>query len=316
MPNHNLFIMSVLASLLGAYPAQAQPAQPPASTTFQKELTADALQFQARVDQAAHALENDPQLKNLTHEQRKNLVEFAAGNMLFAFTHELGHALVSEMGLPVLGKEEDAVDAFAVLSMLAIGDTVSDRVLNETATGWFMDAKRNIAEGTKVPFYDVHSIDKVRADDIVCLMVGSDRARFAAAATKAGLPPDRQASCFYDHDNAQWSWTTTLRAHLRPASHPAPKFAVTYGSGQGQYDALAKAFQNIGILELVSGLAADRYIWRRPISFEMKTCGVINAHWDPVHQVITLCYELGQDFADLYRGYGLTPPPVATAKTK
>jgi hypothetical protein len=317
MPNHNLFIVSALAStLLGACAAQAQPAQTQASTDFQKELAAGALQFQARVDQAAHALEDDPHLKDLTHEQRMNLIEFVAGNMLFALNHELGHALVSELGLPVLGKEEDAVDAFAALSMLAIGDSVSDRVLNETTTGWFMDAKRNAAEGTRVPFYDQHGVDKARAYDILCLMVGSDRDKYAAAATKAEMPPDRQTTCLTDYSNASWSWTTVLRPHLRPASHPAQKFAVAYGSGQGQHDGWAKAFQTVGILELVSGLATDRYVWRRPIRFEMQACGTPNADWDIAHQRIVLCYEMAQDFASLYRGYGLTPPMVPVAKTK
>jgi hypothetical protein len=35
-------------------------------------------------------------------------VEFVAGNMLFVLLHELGHAAITEMGLPVLGRMEDA----------------------------------------------------------------------------------------------------------------------------------------------------------------------------------------------------------------
>jgi hypothetical protein len=37
--------------------------------------------------------------------------------MLFVLLHETAHALVSEMGLPVLGREEDAADAYATVTM-------------------------------------------------------------------------------------------------------------------------------------------------------------------------------------------------------
>jgi Putative metallopeptidase len=317
MPNRTLYVCALASVwLAGLSPAGAQPTPSQAAKAFQQELVAGADQFAAKVDLAARALENDPTLKPLTHEQRKALIEFVAGNMLFALNHELGHALVSEMGLPVLGKEEDAVDAYAVLTMLAIGNSVSDRVLNETISGWFLDANRNAVEGTRVPFYDAHSVDKRRAYDIICLMVGFDPNKFAAAADKAQMPAERQGTCQGDYSNASWSWTTVLRLHLRPPSHPKQKFTVRYGPGQGQYDAIAKAFQTVGILELVADLANDHYVWRRPITFEMQTCGTPNADWDLAGHRIYLCYEMAQDFADLYRGYGLTPANAPAAKAK
>ena len=319
MPNRILYACA-LAGILpaGACPAGAQPAPSQTAKTFKQELVAGSEQFAAKVELAAHAIENDPQLKNLTPEQRKDLIEFVAGNMLFAINHELGHALVSEMGLPVLGKEEDAVDAYAVLNMLAIGNSVSDRVLTEAINGWFLDAKRNGVQGTRAPFYDAHSLDRQRAYDIVCLMVGADPNKFAEVANKVQLPQERQYTCLGDYSNASWSWTTVLRPHLRPAQHPKQTIDVKYGSGQGQYDLIARAFRPIGMLELVAELAADRYVWRRPITIEIQTCGAPNADWDLANHRILLCYEMVQDFADLYRGYGLTPAkePAAKAKTR
>jgi len=54
--------------------------------------------------------------------------------MLFVLTHELGHALIGEMDLYVLGSEEDAADTFAVTRMIDIGTDVSDHVLVQAAT--------------------------------------------------------------------------------------------------------------------------------------------------------------------------------------
>jgi Putative metallopeptidase len=50
--------------------------------------------------------------------ERERMVQFVVGNTLFALGHELGHALVSDLRLPVLGREEDAVDIFATLALL------------------------------------------------------------------------------------------------------------------------------------------------------------------------------------------------------
>ena len=54
--------------------------------------------------------------------------------MLFVLTHELGHELIGEMDLYVLGREEDAADTFAVTRMIDIGTDVSDHVLVQAAT--------------------------------------------------------------------------------------------------------------------------------------------------------------------------------------
>ena len=62
--------------------------------------------------------------------------------MLFVIIHELAHALVSEMDLIVLGREEDAADAYATLGSLKCGTELGRRVLIEAAKGWFMTAQR------------------------------------------------------------------------------------------------------------------------------------------------------------------------------
>ena len=71
-------------------------------------------------------------------------VEFVVGNTLFVLGHETGHALVSEMGIPILGHEENAADVFATLMALKVGDAFSDRTLINVAKGWFLSDRRGI----------------------------------------------------------------------------------------------------------------------------------------------------------------------------
>jgi hypothetical protein len=46
-------------------------------------------------------LAQHPRIKKLSEEQREKLIEFVAGNMLFVLLHELGHAAMHDMGLPI-----------------------------------------------------------------------------------------------------------------------------------------------------------------------------------------------------------------------
>jgi hypothetical protein len=74
----------------------------------------------------------------------------------------------------------------------------------------------------------------------------------------------------------------------------------------GEYAVIAHALQTIGMIEMLANYASERFVWRRPISFDVKSCGQPDLHWDLRTEKILVCYEMGQDFAQLYRGYGLT----------
>jgi hypothetical protein len=59
------------------------------------------------------------------------------------------------------------------------------------------------------------------------------------------------------------------------------------------------------MMEMLADYAANRYIWRRPTGFDVKSCGGPDLHWDLSTQKIIVCYEIAADFAYLYRDYGL-----------
>src|SRR5262249_38944757 len=146
---NRIFCVCALGGILlsGPYPAVAQPAQPPAADQVKERFKAGSEQFRAGLDEAAHVIENSPLLENFSQQQRKDMVGFVAGNILFVLTHELGHAVIGEMDLYVLGREEDAADTFAVTRMLDVGTDVSADVLAQAATGWLISDRRNQARG-------------------------------------------------------------------------------------------------------------------------------------------------------------------------
>jgi hypothetical protein len=137
---------------------------------FAQSMSSDSAQFQARIDEVARGLASQPRLKKVSDQKRQQLAEFVVGNMLFALLHETGHALVTEMELPVLGRDEDAADAFAVVMLLKVGSAMSHRVVVEAAKAWFLTDLRDKKEGDKPELYDSHGLSEQRAYH--CLLNG------------------------------------------------------------------------------------------------------------------------------------------------
>ena len=264
--------------------------------------------FQQRVDEAARTLKTSPHWSDLPHERRRGIVEFFIGNMLFALLHEMGHTHISEMGLPVLGREEDAADSFAVVTILRIGSSFTRDILTQASLGWFLSAARDEKEGVGLTFYDVHALDRQRAYQIICLMVGSDQETFSDLANSVALPDERQSECKADFSNASWSWEMLLKPHLRAESQPRTTIEVTYGAAAWDLALFEKVFRAVRLLEIVADQKMDEFVWPRPFSLEMQSCGSSGAYWNRSTRKVTLCYEMAAEFAELYRNYGETIP--------
>jgi hypothetical protein len=270
----------------------------------------------AGMDAAVREAANDPRFAGQTEQQRRDSIEFVLGNVLFAVTHEVGHMLVSRMGLPVLGREEDAADAFAVITGLKLGNAFSDQILTGSAHAFFMSEARDKKEKVKTVYYDEHGLDEQRAYNMVCLMVGSSPEKFSPLADKAKLPAERQGTCQFDYSNASWSWDKALTPHIRKPAQPKTQITVVYAESK-EHEFLKRAFIQMRLLETLPEHLSDQYVWPEPVGFEMTACDDPNARWDPVLHKIVICYELAVDFVDLHRGYAgheLEPPSPKVAR--
>jgi hypothetical protein len=297
MKMSHLCSMSFIALLSFGHALRAQ-------TAPSQSLQAQSEQLQGKIAEVARALQSNPRLKKMSQQQRENLVQFITGNMLFVLLHELGHTAVDEFGLYVLGREEDAADSFAVVRLLGLGSAFSHRMLVEAAKGWFYSDRRDRRDGEPLVFYDEHGLDRQRAYQIICLMVGSNPREFKDLADETKLPEDRQESCQRDFAEASKSWQVALEPHLRGADQPKAKINVVYGEGKGQFDAYAQGFHFVQMLETVAERSTEALSWPAAFTLEMQACGFINARWVQSTRKLTLCYELAADFAELYRDFG------------
>jgi transcriptional regulator with XRE-family HTH domain len=286
--------------LLGSSPASAQTTPQPKPNPAPAKTNPAA---RTKMNNGVQEMSTDPRLKGLTQAQQMDMIEFVVGNMLFVGFHELGHAVIHELGLPVLGREEDAADSFATIALINIGTDFSNQVLVQAARGWFLMDRRDRKEGDKLEFYDEHGLNQQRAYEIVCLMVGWDEDRFKELADWVHMPQSRQDSCGGDYSNAEFSWNAELKPFRRAPDQPKSKIDVDYGEAKGKLEVYARTLRAIGYLETISGYAAELIVWPRPISIVLQTCGDSNAEWNPSTHKEELCYELAEEFLELYRGY-------------
>jgi len=139
----SLTTLALLGALvLGAGPAIGQAIRTPSSKMIETDV--------------------DTRLDRDLRQTRRDMNEFVVGNMLFVLLHEMAHVHVTEMGLPVLGREEDAADLFATLALLKMGSAFSHGVLIQAAKGWFLSAERDQSQGERLAFYDEHGLDRQR----------------------------------------------------------------------------------------------------------------------------------------------------------
>ncbi len=294
--------------LLGAAPAYSQTATPPTATA--PAATTPPPAPKAKMDDGMQEMSTDSRMKGLSHQQQMDMIEFVVGNMLFVGFHELGHGIIHELGLPVLGKEEDAADSFATIALININTNFSNRVLVQAARGWFLMDRRDRKQGDMLAFYDEHGLDKQRAYQIVCFLVGWNEDRFKELADWVKMPPARQDSCAGDYSNAEFSWNAELKSHRRAPDQPKSKIDIDYGAATGKLEVYARSLRAIGYLETIAGYASD-FVWPRSISIVLQSCGESNAEWSPGAHKELLCYEMAEEFLELYRGYTEVAKPGA-----
>jgi hypothetical protein len=237
--------------------------------------------------------------QELTEDQAAEAMDFAMHDAIFTLYHETGHLLVHELGLPVLGKEEDAADSLAVVLILknTVDDVEMFNTLIDAADGWYLQAEQTTGEGIEdLSYYDDHSLDIQRAYAMVCMMVGADAGEFAETADIYEIDPDRQEACGSVYEQAESSWMSVLEPHV--ASEPGPDIPITYDDA-GDYEAFASELKSRHIMEDLAAFLQTNFALPDGISMRATQCGEPNAFYDWGEHTMTYCYELAAQMYQL-----------------
>ena len=129
-----------------------------------------------------------------------------------ALYHEIGHALVHVLDIPMTGKEEDAVDALAAVMISLVLEEPENLIPSAHFYAMLADARTEIAEEE---FWDEHALHEQRYYNLICWVYGSDPEKFADIIAAEGLGRDRADQCPAEYQQLAKSWLTLLTPFLK-----------------------------------------------------------------------------------------------------
>lgn len=297
-------VLSVLAAvsyLALAIPAFAQDDALPEDVSAEDEaaLAADdgSAPYRTALEKAARTLAAaEP---GLPQEEAERIALYVLGNTINTLFHEYGHALVSELELPVVGKEEDAVDSLANIIMVEkTTDPALDQMLRAVADDYFINGDLAEENGDVAAPWDEHSPDRARAYDVICMLVGADPEFYGETADRAGMPPERQESCAGEYESRSNAWFALLEPYYLAEGQANKPVKILYGKPGRDTALIARMIKASGILKVVTDEITNMVLLPNPISAAAETCGESNAYWSPDERKLTLCYEIAQSYFD------------------
>lgn len=266
----------VLAALLTALPATA----PGQSRVLEAARPADTA---GPAPAGTWALPADP-----------DAADFVTGNLVFVFYHEVAHALIDILDLPVLGREEDAADALSALLIDTLWDEDAAVALTySSALGFLLFAAEAERQGAEPAYWGQHSLDLQRYYNLLCLFYGANPDMRDDVADELDLPAERRESCPEEFEMVAASWGAMLEG-MPPQDH-GRGLRLVVPAGRDDYTKLIA--EEVRALNGEYGLP----VW---VDVTVETCGEPNAFYDPRARRIVMCFEYAEELARLYAAQG------------
>jgi hypothetical protein len=150
-----------------------------------------------------------PKVPSLTGPTRG---EFIVGSFVSTVLHETGHALSDILKLPVLGREEDTADQISAYLMLQFGKELARPTIKGTYYKWMQDTRFDTSF-----YWDVHSTDRQRALNYLCLAYGSDPETFKDFVERGLMPQERARNCAREYQQVKSAFDQTIGPYIDPA---------------------------------------------------------------------------------------------------
>lgn len=126
----------------------------------------------------------------------------------FVFLHEIGHALIDQYKLPIMGNEEDAADrCSAYINLEELGDEGVKAVF-AAADAFAIESK--LSSGHERNLADEHLLQEQRFYNSLCMLYGSNTTKYENIVTQGYLPKERAVRCETEYQKTVDSWVTLL----------------------------------------------------------------------------------------------------------
>jgi hypothetical protein len=152
--------------------------------------------------------------KKLPEESRGML---AFGAVTFITLHEMGHALIDILDLPITGREEDVADQIATfLSLYDLKDEEDHEIAKWIVVGGSWYFRMLGQQGQFGSLAGEHSLDAQRLFNIACWTYGSDPRRYADLVPVFRGASDRLLGCEAEHAKMNRALTKLIGPSLIP----------------------------------------------------------------------------------------------------
>lgn len=216
---------------------------------------------------------------------------FAGDVALHVVLHEVGHALVREFDLPVLGNEETLADAFATHYLVTHLPDRAHEVLAARIASLMIEAEAVPRAEWSVS--GEHNSDARRAFQIAALAVAADPERYTDLAEAIGMPSDDIAAARDFGTEIHRSWRRLLRPLWMPEGEASREARVELDPS----DALVQRLCTVGGLADEVRAVLQRFDWHSQVTVRFAQ-GDGGAGWDRSERTITVHSEYLQRFVE------------------
>ena len=214
--------------------------------------------------------------------------EFAADVTLHVVLHELGHAVIREFDLMVLGNEETMADAFATHLLTEHFPERAVGAISARVKSLMIEANEVSRDQWEVR--GEHDNDARRAYQIAALAVAADKEKFAGVAQIVGMSEKDIGNARDYGSDVHRAWRRTLSPLMMPAGK-------TSKEGRFRADDSTGAFVEAGKPSLASTIqsAVERFDWHSQVTVDFVG-GSGGAAWSRSKRTITVNSEYLQRF--------------------
>lgn len=221
---------------------------------------------------------------------------FIEANIRETLYHELAHALIEVLDLPLFGPEEAAADMFAVvlLNRLFDDDQLAAQIPHVAAAYKDGMPREGLGQraGGGAP-WGLHGSDAQRYYTFVCLMYGADPEARADLPEAYNLPESRAETCADEYEMTHAAWSEVLDDIAPSRFGRAAPLKMDWILDE---TAPLAQFVSAEVAALSEVIALPE-----PVVVSVIPCDDANAFYDPVHREIIICTELEPFLAKMLR---------------
>ncbi|MBE0598226.1 MAG: hypothetical protein IH614_13240 [Desulfuromonadales bacterium] len=233
-------------------------------------------------------------------------IHYAFANIEFTLLHEMAHALIAELGIPLLGREEDAADQMAAMLLRAAPSDGSRVSIVGKLNAVGLELRLEASEDS-IAYWDSHPPAVQRFYNLLCLAYGMNPAALSDYLGTGWLPWDRGWYCGEEYQQAERAmlWVYQNYGNQGGREPQAPGRGARRGSIAVEYEIpaspgatrLVEAMLHAEIAEQLARQLEKTFELPRDLVISFVNCGD-DAYWHATSGAIVVCYRLLEQYLE------------------